>query len=287
MARLGTVPYKSNSKASKKREELMSAVDTLSSHLVTTFAALSTSFAERGTNTPLSADCENDTKTNKSCTGSQVPVPAHMAIVLGPSVKAAQARVMLVVDGLEIKAIHTGNIPKCSISRSPSPSITDEDAVPDSDPESEFEDCIDHCQIKTPDSDSGSEPPLSRSPSPSPSESSSEPETADASNETVPRSRVPAPVAPKFVPFCETPSAPPKPLVSKPLPLGMRSSPLQQQSVSVPGKTGLGTKAPPRAPLGPSFEEQQQTLRAGDSLLSKVLVEACAEDEGGLSAALS
>ncbi|KAK7691094.1 hypothetical protein QCA50_006197 [Cerrena zonata] len=276
VAQLSRMSNSSNNKASKKREEFINAIDTLSSHLITTFAALSTAFDQRGT-IPSLAGTENANKSSVLCSSGKSPLPAHLAIVLGPSVGAAKARVMFVVDGLEVKTLGAKETTKESASRSPSPSLENEETS-SSDSESEYQDC-EESQVDSCDSESGSEPPLSRSPSPCPSEASSGPETAC---EPTP---VPPPVAPKFVPFCETPSAPPpRTLMQKSLPLSTRPSPLQQ-SVSVPGRTILAPRVH-ESPL-PSFEEEQQTLRAGDRLLSRTLANACAEDDGGISAELA
>lgn len=286
MAQLGRMPNSSaNTKASKKREELVNAIDTLSSHLTTTFAALSTAFAQRGT-VALLADTENESRSNVPCTTGGLHSPAHMAIVIGPSVGAAKARVMLVVDGLEVKDSGTRVIPKESASRSPSPSGAEDhhDAASESASDSEYEDCEDRCKNNSQDFDSGSEPPLSRSPSPCPSEASSRSETAFQVHEAPPLPTATQSVAPKLVPFCETPSAPPLRASSqKPLPLSVR--PTAQQSVSVPGRVTLIPRRVQES-VAPSFEEEQQALRAGDRLLSRTLANAGAEDDGGLSAEL-
>ncbi|EPQ59827.1 hypothetical protein GLOTRDRAFT_71521 [Gloeophyllum trabeum ATCC 11539] len=91
-----------DSRASKKRQELLSSLDILSCHLQTTFTALSHAIASRMD----SAD--------PAATPGSVPSPptqgsnfqqVYMMMILGPSVNAAKARVVLVVDGLEVKLL--------------------------------------------------------------------------------------------------------------------------------------------------------------------------------------
>ncbi|ESK83019.1 hypothetical protein Moror_11753 [Moniliophthora roreri MCA 2997] len=72
-----------NTKADKPRLELLNSLDTLSSHLDTTFTALSTAFAK----------CKSSPKTQ----------PAYLAILVGPSITSAKQKVLFGVDGLEAK----------------------------------------------------------------------------------------------------------------------------------------------------------------------------------------
>ena len=84
------------SRAVKSRTELLASFDTLASHLSTTFTALSTAFAravnrlggvkERG---------EGDQGGGRA--------RAYLAILVGPSVGSAKAKVVFAVDGLEVK----------------------------------------------------------------------------------------------------------------------------------------------------------------------------------------
>ncbi|TCD66202.1 hypothetical protein EIP91_001649 [Steccherinum ochraceum] len=83
-----------DTKATKKKVELITAIDTLSSHLHTTFRALSTALAV--------ARMKDDTL----AVGLLPSVQAHMAVVLGTSIGAPKARVMLAISGLEVK--HAG-----------------------------------------------------------------------------------------------------------------------------------------------------------------------------------
>ncbi|EEB89422.1 hypothetical protein MPER_12480, partial [Moniliophthora perniciosa FA553] len=72
-----------NTKADKPRLELLNSLDILSSHLDTTFTALSTAFAK----------CKSSPKTQ----------PAYIAILVGPSITSAKQKVIFGVDGLEAK----------------------------------------------------------------------------------------------------------------------------------------------------------------------------------------
>ncbi|KAF8959404.1 hypothetical protein BDZ97DRAFT_1667258, partial [Flammula alnicola] len=81
---LGRLPGgKANSRAFKQRAELLASYDTISSHLDTTFSALSTAIAR--------------------CSGQsgQNVAQAHVAILVGPSLGSAKSKVMLGIDGLE------------------------------------------------------------------------------------------------------------------------------------------------------------------------------------------
>ncbi|KAF9035381.1 hypothetical protein BDZ89DRAFT_1157784 [Hymenopellis radicata] len=73
-----------SAKSAKLKDQLLDAFDTLTSHLDTTFTALSTAFAKRR---------------GRGTSSSRV----YLAIMLGPSVGTAKARVLLAVDGLETK----------------------------------------------------------------------------------------------------------------------------------------------------------------------------------------
>jgi hypothetical protein len=91
IAQLARLPSGRNARATKKKEDLLDAVDTLACHLLTTFTALSTALALNTSKYPQT----EDRKTPKA--------RADVAVVLGPSVGSARARVLLSVDGLEVK----------------------------------------------------------------------------------------------------------------------------------------------------------------------------------------
>ncbi|KAL0569015.1 hypothetical protein V5O48_012950 [Marasmius crinis-equi] len=76
-----------NTKADKPRLELLNTLDILSSHLDTTFTALSSAYAR----------CNNGTH------GPRPSRPTHLAILIGPSISTARAKVIFGVDGLEEK----------------------------------------------------------------------------------------------------------------------------------------------------------------------------------------
>ena len=74
-----------NPRAAKQRADLLSSFDTISSHLETTFTALSTALA-RGVNRTNSASAQ-----------------AHLAVLVGPSITSAKSKVIRGIDGLELK----------------------------------------------------------------------------------------------------------------------------------------------------------------------------------------
>lgn len=73
-----------NTRATKQRAELLASYDTISSHLDTTFSALSTALAR------------------SSGHKSQL-AQVHLAILVGPSVTTAKSKLILGIDGLETK----------------------------------------------------------------------------------------------------------------------------------------------------------------------------------------
>ena len=84
------------SRAVKSRTELLASFDTLASHLSTTFTALSTAFA-RAVNR-LGGVKERGEGDQGGGTAR-----AYLAILVGPSVGSAKAKVVFAVDGLEVK----------------------------------------------------------------------------------------------------------------------------------------------------------------------------------------
>ncbi|KAF8683086.1 hypothetical protein AX14_004206 [Amanita brunnescens Koide BX004] len=84
-------------RAVKNRTELLASFDTLASHLSTTFTALSTAFAgalDRGGVTE-GVESESEKRAGRA--------RAYLAILVGPSVGTAKAKVVFAVDGLEVK----------------------------------------------------------------------------------------------------------------------------------------------------------------------------------------
>ena len=148
----------SDTRAAKRRTELLAAIDTLSSHMQTTFTALSTALARR--------------KMSDLATGA-----AHLAFVLGPSVGAARARIVYAVDGLEVKVWgerddllvpsrrpHAEGKSEDGAKSDEGDSEEEESEVSGED-EDELDDEFEDLEVSTEDAP---EPPASRSPSPSP-----------------------------------------------------------------------------------------------------------------------
>ncbi|CAA7269163.1 unnamed protein product [Cyclocybe aegerita] len=83
---LGRIPGgQTNSRAFKQRTELLSSYDTISSHLDTTFSALSTALARSSRHTQRKVAL------------------AYLAILVGPSIGTAKSKVFLGIDGLEMR----------------------------------------------------------------------------------------------------------------------------------------------------------------------------------------
>jgi hypothetical protein len=102
VAQLNRLPIPSDSKSSKKRVDLLDAVDTLSCHLDSTFSALSSSLALNSYQYPQGFG----------------HVQVHLLILLGPSLFRPRSRILLTIDGLKIQA--------CETEREVSPHIRDE-----------------------------------------------------------------------------------------------------------------------------------------------------------------
>lgn len=227
---------------------MINAFDVLSSHLNTTFSALSTALAcnpaRRGTDT------------------------VYLALVLGPTIGAPKARVILVIEGLEIKIWgEREDIPEEALLSSED-GDDDDDYSSDDGSEAEDEstheghdaeeedtdstsDVGDGDAHESPSSPPASEPPSSRSPSPG-SEESSRP---------------------------SSPVAVPAPESSIRRPLRPSLSPKSSQSGSTASRPHLAPKP------ACTHAERQQTLRAAERLLSRTLVNAYAEG-GGMAAEL-
>lgn len=88
VSQLGRLPIPPGSKSSKKRVDLLDAVDTLSLQLHSTFSALSSSLAL------------NSLKYPQKCGHAQV----HLLVILGPSLFGPRSRILLTIDGLKIQA---------------------------------------------------------------------------------------------------------------------------------------------------------------------------------------
>ncbi|KAK7053790.1 hypothetical protein R3P38DRAFT_2852165 [Favolaschia claudopus] len=138
---------KSTPKALKLRTDLMSSFDTLSSHLHTTFNALSTAFA---------------LATESSSRPTRL---AYLAILVGPSIGSAKTKIMLGLDGLVTKVWGERD----DLNEEPEDSDS-EDESDDDDSEEDKDDDEEGPELSDTDSDESeaSSPLPSRSPSPSP-----------------------------------------------------------------------------------------------------------------------
>ncbi|KAI6106071.1 hypothetical protein EDD16DRAFT_1746693 [Pisolithus croceorrhizus] len=93
IAQLARMPdTETRSRATKKRQQLLGSFDTLASHLYTTFVTLSTSLALRHTRVGT------DEISGRRDVGS-----VFLAIVLGPTIGTAKSRVIMGIDGFDIK----------------------------------------------------------------------------------------------------------------------------------------------------------------------------------------
>jgi hypothetical protein len=228
---------------------MINAFDELSSHLHTAFSALSTALARNPTRP--SADT------------------VYIALVLGPTIGAPKARVILVLEGLEVKVWgEREDISEKALLSSEGGGDEDyssddgseaEDDSTHEDHDAEEEDTDNTSDVgdgdaeESPSSPPASEPPPSRSPSPSPESEES--------------SRPPSPVP---VPALES---------SIRRPLRPSLSPKSSQSGSSASRPYLAPK-PAR-----THAEGQQALRAAERLLARTLVNAYAEG-GGMAAEL-
>lgn len=218
---------------------MITAFDELSSHLHTTFSALSTALAR-------------NQKHGKTDT-------VYLALVLGPTIGAPKARVVLVLEGLEVKVWgegvegaqlpfvdphEEGDSDDCNGDDN-SDSGGDKDGDEGSDIADDDADA--NASEEHPSSPPASEPPSSRSPSPL-SDVLSQPSA----------------------------SAPPS-TTSRPL----------RQSLSPKSPTSCSASQPYLAPKPVrTHAEEQRTLRAAERLLARTLVNANAESGGGMAVEL-
>ncbi|KAI0313566.1 hypothetical protein OF83DRAFT_1140753, partial [Amylostereum chailletii] len=189
VAQLMRLPPSSNARAAKKRAELVNAFDELSSHLHTTFTALSTAFAKNKTRYPL---------VHSGAAPEVAPtMSAHLVFLVGPTVGAPKARVVLSVDGLEVKAWGEREREDAIAEREQEDGESEEDAEDSEDGSEEEADLESDCQ----ESDSGSrasspplsDPSLSRSSSPRSSSPPSPPLRVSLSPKTLPANRATQP----------------------------------------------------------------------------------------------
>ncbi|KAF9224629.1 hypothetical protein BS17DRAFT_766608 [Gyrodon lividus] len=241
IVQLARMPGNDNtSRTAKKRHELLNSFDTLTSHLYTTFIALSTALALRGTseNSKLATDPDADKTVNPRHGVSR----AFFAVVLGPTVGAAKSRVIVGIDGLETKVWGLREVISQASSVTPRQQHDEEleAETEDEDSDSTSESGSD---TDSEDDESGSE---KASDEEDVSESSSERSGTESPVLSPPPSRSPSPV----LSFGSSPSTSP-----------LRAPPLSQ------------------SPLH-QIEDSDTSLRAAERLLARTLASACAEDDG-------
>lgn len=150
------------------KQDLITSFDTLASHLYTTFIALSTSLALRDTAKPehiVLVPAASSSRTGR----------VFMAIVLGPTIGTAKARVILGIDGFEVKmwGMAEDTVLDGTVERDSGESETDDDGS-ESGADTDKSDHVSSSESDSNDTQStGSSPPPSRSPSPSLSSSTS------------------------------------------------------------------------------------------------------------------
>ncbi|KAF8125497.1 hypothetical protein EV363DRAFT_1225895, partial [Boletus edulis] len=187
VVQLARMPTSNNtSRAAKKRHELLNSFDTLASHLYTTFIALSTALALRGT--PEKAQV--GTEATLLQYQKHGLTRAFFAVALGPTVGTAKSRVIVGIDGLETKVwgLREDDNHKVMRTRDVSEEDGDDDSsesasdADDEDEESGDEESQGSSEEEEADasgSDVDASPPPSRSPSPAPSsDSDSSPSTS-------------------------------------------------------------------------------------------------------------
>ncbi|KAG6877814.1 hypothetical protein C0993_003598 [Termitomyces sp. T159_Od127] len=164
----------STPRAVKQRNELLSSFDTLTSHLNTTFTALSSAFARLHDISKRQNDSES-TKINRA--------RAYMGIFVGSSPATAKAKVIFAVDGLEIKAIGArddvtreqgseeeegGEVDEEEDNEEMNDGSDDNEEDSDEEEETDENDEEEDDEDDNDDRESSSPPPESRSPSPEP-----------------------------------------------------------------------------------------------------------------------
>ena len=299
---------RSNPKAAKKRDELLATFDLLTSHLHTTFIALSTVYArcKLAKAKPAPAVEDENARPQSQTTDEARTAAAHLMFVMGPSPNAARARILLTIDGLEVKVwgarvdaaanSEDGSDEDSEGSEQCDPedgseeseeedvgSSGEDELSEDEDGDSE-EDAVSDAGL----SDPGSEPPSSRSPSPS---------------SPLTRSLAPSPES------IHSPSALPNPLPSTPF----SDIPATHPTTTTADKPETRARpehfSPPPPSLSPpasrvtpqlhattstlaspapqlSYAEEQRALRAAERLLSRTLMNAWVDSEGDMSTEL-
>lgn len=147
-----------NSRNGKKRIELLNVMDTLSSHLRTTFIALSSALAQgrAAVTRQLPKDAE------RGCSPKSHS-RAYMSFIVGPSPGASKAHVILIVDGLEVKRWDLRDDREVAPPEKDDPNAEVYKIAAEETADDEADEVDDHRE----DESDATEPPLSRSPSPS------------------------------------------------------------------------------------------------------------------------
>jgi len=227
---------------------MINAFDELSSHLHTTFSALSTALARNP------ARRSTDT--------------VYLALVLGPTIGAPKARVILVLEGLEVKIWgEREDIDEEEALLSSEGVGDDDDYSSDDGSEAEDDSTREDHDAKEEDTDSTSSGDADAE------ETSSSPPASEP-----PSSRSPSPESEESLrPSSPGPVPAPESLIRRPLRPSL--SPKSSQSGSPASRPYLAPK-PER-----THAEGQQALRAAERLLARTLVNAYAEG-GGMAAEL-
>ena len=271
----------SNKKATKKRIEFADAFDELSSHLHTTFTALSTAFARNTARYPVPQP-----ESNHDAPLSDLTSTAHLMIALGPTAGTVKARVILTIDGLEVKIWGTREAVQPS---APPEEVGEESFEEDDDEQVEDEDSTDESESEesvSEESDSEEEEQDEDSEDEAQDDSEEEQisdkdedDLAELPPDSPPpsephNSRVPSPLCDATNTSRVAPQHPPPLRASPPaytVPPSIQNS---ASSTPMPSKPHL---APPQTK---SYAEQQQIWRSATNLMSRQLVNACAEGDG-------
>ncbi|KAI0352503.1 hypothetical protein OH77DRAFT_792601 [Trametes cingulata] len=303
----------SNPKAAKKREELLATFDMLSSHLQTTFVALSTAYAKcksaRSIDPAAHNGDENSQKISHAGPSNSARPQrgtAHLMFVLGPSVGAARARIVLTIDGLEVKvwgeradARPSNTSDESEDDASVDIESTDEEEEEDTDEGEEEEEeeeseqysgeedyehdsdvtTEEEDELDELDSDAESGPPASRSPSPSPPTRSLAPSPESLPSPEVARRVLPTPRHEE--PPSSISAAPPDHPRAAAVPTST-PAPAPSSSTS-PSASRRSSPTPTQQPAPPpalTYAEEQAALRAAERLLARTLMTAWASPGG-------
>ncbi|CDO76352.1 hypothetical protein BN946_scf185011.g16 [Trametes cinnabarina] len=277
----------SNPKVAKKREELLATFDMLSSHLQTTFVALSTAYARCEPAKSRTTASPTDENTHQDLQAGPGDAPqrgaTHLMFVLGPSAGAARARIILTIDGLEVKV--WGQRPNAPLNET----LYDDDTSINIEETDEEDDEEDSDEIENDDQSEDGADSLSADGSVATEDQEDELDELDSDVESSgpPSSRSPSPDPPdrSLAPSPESLSSP-KPVIEPlPVPAGRAATSSSSSSTVVPFSAGDNDRPPaasssrgtsPQSIL--SYAEEQAAVRAAERLLSRTLMNAWAEN---------